>query len=194
MQESTPVQSPSPASRPPKKNNLTLIAVAAIAVVAMIIIVGVLLTSPGAQAQAYKPSAGDYLEYEMTSSGFISIESTVRMDITAADNDGYTVTITTTMNGEELSTETEVRGYSEPLGASDTDELGQKVGTETITTEFGTKKVYKYEFSEEDASIVFYIGVETNTLYRMETSSDMVTMTMELTATNIDFILDGDKP
>jgi hypothetical protein len=135
------------------------------------------------------------LEYKVTGLAlFIPIDGTLRLDIDSVEEDGYTMTLTPS-GIPGMTVETEFREFSEPIGVSETDDSFVKNGTQSISTEFGKKNVDRYELIdfENGTTSIYYIGVDTNSLYRAEVTGEGFTMTIELTDTNIDIIKNNDK-
>ncbi|MDW5563665.1 MAG: hypothetical protein SA339_10600 [Methanomassiliicoccus sp.] len=152
-------------------------------------------------AYSYSPKDGDFMEFKTTTvSSAMSFDMTMRWAVSNVTSTGYDITLnhTNTLFGYSYSN-TIHANLTDDVGSGAVDEnytKGTLVGTETLSTSFGTKQVEHWRLQETDGSKTtvtdYYIGKDTKMTYKMvvtETdSSDSngnATITTVLTDTNI---------
>ncbi len=156
---------------------------------------------------AYEVKNGEYIEWDTNiSSSVFSYNTTLRWVFSNVTTTGYDVT-TTLYNSltQQTFTITTHADYNTTLGSSEDvsiEDMATKVGTEQLSTAFGTKNVDHYRNTTVDGTMTtmmdYYIGAETPVMYKMVmTISDTDeplsngTQTTVITDTNNDAIRNG---
>ena len=154
----------------------------------------------------YQISNGQYMVTETTSDfGMFSYNSTTRWTVSNVTTTGYDVSLSMYNSMTDNTTVyTWHSDYNSTIGVGGEVEpdYGTKVGTESLATEFGTKRVdhYRNTTIEGDVTTVidYYIGASTPVYYKMvmtitdsENPDFSGTTTSEVTDTNIDAVKNG---
>ncbi len=155
----------------------------------------------------YELANGEFMVWDTdTTMGSISFNSTTKWVVSNVTASGYDVTIYSySSTSGQTTIVTTHADYNDTLGASVDDSsgnLGTKVGTEQLSTGFGSKKVDHYRNTTVDetttTTIDYYIGADTPVVYKMvmtitdsENTELNMTTTMEITDTNIDAVRNG---
>ena len=156
---------------------------------------------------AYQLVNGQYMVMDMdTDFGEMNFNSTTRWQVSNVTTTGYDITLTTYNSMTQQTTTMTFHGdYNTTLGSSgdeSIEDMATKVGTEQLTTAFGTKTVDHYRNVTVEESVTttvdYYIGAQTPVVYKtvttIEDSEDPTSngiMTMVVTDTNIDAIKNG---
>lgn len=150
---------------------------------------------------------GDYMEFRTTTESIVmTMNMTLRWEVSKVSSTGYDITLTLTSDIYNYST-TQHANKTDVVGKGAIDSnytRGTLVGTETLSTPFGTKQVEHWRLSETDGSVTtitdYYIGKDTKMVYKwVVTSTDSSdsnnnsTSTTLLVQTNISSIRNGDK-
>lgn len=155
----------------------------------------------------YQISNGQYMVTETTADyGLYSFNMTTRWVVSNVTATGYDVTLSVynSMTGS-TTVHTWHGDYNSTIGAASAEEAdyGTLVGTESLVTPFGTKRVDHYRNTTiDDFNITtvmdYYIGASTPVLYKTvmtmtdpENPESSGTMTSEITDTNIDVVRNG---
>lgn len=154
----------------------------------------------------YELSNGQYMVTETTSDfGMFSYNSTTRWTVSNVTTTGYDVTLSTYSSmTDDTTVYTWHTDYNSTIGVGGDVEsdYGTKVGTESLATELGTKRVDHYRNTTTDDNVTtvidYYIGASTPVYYKMvmtitdsENPDFSGTTTSEVTDTNIDAVRNG---
>ncbi|MBI0584079.1 MAG: hypothetical protein ISF22_07615 [Methanomassiliicoccus sp.] len=161
----------------------------------------------GGNTVDFNLKTGDFMTFKTTTDASgISLNSTIRWEVTSVTNDGYDI---------RIDFVSDMFNYSTTVHSNKTDDIGSGavqgnysqgslVGTETLSTSFGTKQVEHWKETKVTGSTTevtdYYVGKDTKMVYKVvATSTDTQDptqdseYTMVIDDTNISAIRDGDK-
>jgi len=182
---------------PPKKTNLTLIAVLAVIVVVIVIAAALVLSnSDGGNGTgsdtdtAMAMEIGDFLEYTISMG---DMQQTIRYTVMDVTQTSYIMNVTTnspfggTTYFEQEWPKNDTMGSDFDFDNPPTGVTVQYKGVATITTEWGSRSAHHYEVTsgEGDASATMQFWIKNNILLQSEGTSMDISLVVELTDTNI---------